>query len=178
MIDLETLGLKPGCKILSIGACVFDAWYALAGTEQYYDKIEHTQQTLSVDLKTWDWWATQSEVAKKEAFEGKKDIITVLKDFTGWLQLAGMTSSVVHVWGNAASFDIKILEAAYNHYHIPVPWSYKNEECYRTLKNRFKDHVPEEPFQGTKHNALHDAIHQGKHCAKILTYIRNSLSHE
>lgn len=176
MIDLETLGLKPGCKILSIGAYVF-AGAADDLTEdlkQYYIRLEHTSQNLTVDPATIAWWNRQDPEVYAEAFGGTAIIQYALADFSEWLK--GLkVYGVVHVWGNSASFDLSILKAAHDAYFAPIPWNYKNEECYRTLKNRMKNIITENPFEGTKHNALHDAIHQGKHCADMLYWIEHSL---
>lgn len=179
MIDLETLGLKPGCKILSIGARVFTLaavvqCNAASVHKYFYDRASLVDQGHLTTLQsTYDWWMEQSDEARSEAFGGVVLLEVVLEKFASYLRALSLLGEV-HVWGNSASFDLKILEAAYESYGMAVPWDFRNEECCRTLKNRFKGLVPMEPFNGTKHNALHDAVHQATHCEKILEYIENA----
>lgn len=47
------------------------------------------------------------------------------------------------------------------------PIDYRNERCYRTLKNLYFNIKPLE-FAGNKHNALHDALNQAEHASMIL----------
>jgi hypothetical protein len=74
------------------------------------------------------------------------------------------------VWGNAASFDLKILEKAYKLMQIEVPWKYYNEMCYRTLKNLYPEiKIMCNPH---KHEALQDAIYQAEHAVRILNTLK------
>ena len=99
MIDIETLGAKPGCKILTIGACLFDmtlpldqdptdvtelnAWKLgqsefpdLKIQSSFYCSIDKDMQegdgyNLVEEPDTSRWWRKQSEEAKEAAFAGK-----------------------------------------------------------------------------------------------------------
>lgn len=169
MIDLETLGTKPGCKILSIGASPFPE-NDLEHSNKFYITIDSKEDQfgLTEDENTVKWWARQSEEAKKEAFSGTTTLSDALDWFSHYLRELVKTPIV---WGNAASFDIKILEAAYLAAKMPVPWGYSNEMCYRTLKNLYSKEVPAPKFTGVHHNALDDAIHQARHAEEIFKYI-------
>lgn len=160
MIDLETTGLKPGCRILSLGAATFD------GFEQrtFYEKLAYSDKYWS-DQGTLDWWDKQPAAIRLEAFSGTLLPRTVLLQFSDWLASLGCKQDI-RPWGNAASFDLKILEAAYKIENLPLPWSYYNEMCYRTLKNLY----PGTPFikPDGAHNALVDAIAQADHADRIL----------
>jgi len=179
MIDLETLGTSPGCVILSIGATIFDvATSVLLRTDldaMFYGSISidsSEKAGLKIEQATVDWWHAQQPDSVADAFGGVANIKDILDDFSNYLGLLD-SYGTVRVWGNAASFDLKILEAAYKILDIKVPWKYRNEMCYRTLKNLFPQ-VPTEKFDGIKHNALHDAIYQGYHAEKILDYMREN----
>lgn len=173
MIDLETLGTKPGCKILSIGAVVFGAVAFNYRIEFYKTIISNKgQELLSVNTDTVEWWNKQSIEARKELFDNEKSeyLDQILKQFSGWIgRLAH--EGTVRVWGNAASFDLKILEHAYQVYGIPVPWNYRNEMCFRTLKNLFPY---SQDFVGVPHNALDDAINQAGVAEEIFGHIERS----
>lgn len=101
------------------------------------------------------------------ADENKQGIQQALRLFTEWL---GGTTNVA-VWGNGAKFDLSILEAAYMTVPmfglgVGVPWNFRKEYCYRTLKNlRPECQVTR---RGTAHNALDDAINQAAHAIQLL----------
>ena len=168
MIDIETLGTKPGCTILSIAAVPF----AYASTEDYepfYQKISETSCAsygLCSDIDTVNWWGRQSAEARTEAFSGTRDLKEVLEEFTAYLQ----QWQGCKVWGNGASFDVPLLEAAYSACDMQPPWKYFNSMCYRTLKTLY----PQIPFVPAriKHNALHDAIAQASHAERIFRFAR------
>ena len=178
MIDLETLGTKPGCKILSIGAVVFNPMeplrlYAQPVENIFYSSISTESQytILTTDPSTLEWWSVQDDAAREEAFSGVLPIGEVLANFTRYLNMqlliTGLTKKDLYVWGNSASFDLKILEAAYDKCCLPVPWNYSNEMCFRTLKKLSATKAP--AFVGVKHNALADAINQADHAIEIFT---------
>lgn len=178
MIDLETLGTQPGCVILSIGAALVDpeviehntdfdlssCFYSAISTASCYDV------GLGANQATIDWWNKQNEAAREEAFSGSARLSDVLSDFSTYISRLRAFGSV-RVWGNAASFDLKILEAAYSVAGMPVPWSYKEEMCYRTLKNLFPQIKATAQSGLVTHHALNDAMYQALHAFAILTHI-------
>ena len=165
MIDIECLGLAPGCKILEIGACTFDGKYTFS------QLIERKAQLLSEDKGTLDWWNKQE--GWNRVSSGTLPIASVLALFTSWLKKIELeTGKKIRVWGNAASFDISILEHAYKAYFFyDIPWKYWNVMCFRTLKNLYGKEVPEPKFNGNKHEALADAAHQAYWANMIAIYI-------
>lgn len=170
MVDLETLGVAPGCVILSIGAVEFDYETGELGTEFY---VEINQQScvnagLKTNQSTVDWWKRQSLEAQKVLYATNEDNGTQLSDaLTQFKQyLESFNDENIYIWGNGADFDQPILIAAYNAVNIPQPWGYYSNRCYRTLKNL----RPEVPFHrsGTYHNALSDARSQAVHAMALL----------
>ena len=164
MIDLETVGKMAGCGILSIGACTFDIRSVF---NESISQISCLNAGLVEDPETLSWWSKQPREVYLTAFSGEVSIIKVLGDFSDWLRTLGYPKDKVYVWGNGAKFDLGILEAAYAAVGMDYPIDYKNERCYRTLKNLYYD-IKAEKFEGQKHNALHDAIHQARHASAIL----------
>jgi hypothetical protein len=75
------------------------------------------------------------------------------------------------VWGNGAGFDPVLLEAAYSAADVPAPWKYWNALDVRTLVHMGRqlgfDPKSDLPFEGNKHHALDDAIHQANYCSLI-----------
>lgn len=166
MLDLETLGTRPGSVIVAIGAAYFGGG-TIKGT--FYETIDpqSCQDTgFSFDASSICWWLRQSEEARKTTFpeKGANHIFDALTNFADWYRACGDT---LKIWGNGATFDNVLLSEAYRIVGMRQPWSHRNSVCYRTIKDAF----PGVPFErvGTHHNALDDAISQAHHLMRILS---------
>lgn len=169
MIDLETLGTAPGSAVVAIGAVDSDG-------REFYRTISIKsclEAGLTVDGDTLAWWFSQSSEAIKQTF-GSPTIgllDDVLTDFARWVAYGpGSTLEKGHakrLWGNSAAFDLGLLAAAYRALGWALPWSYREEACYRTLKNLVPE-VKAPPFEGVEHNALDDAKNQMRHLVELL----------
>lgn len=165
MVDLETLGTRPGCKVMAIGAAVFSP----GGVgDTFYRAIKREGQALALleDPDTLAWWAKQSKAAHDRLFGENVDNVPLpraLAEFTDWLN--GLGGEVL-VWGNGADFDNPILSAAYSAYGKPQSWGNWNGRCYRTLKGLRPD--IKLARQGVHHDALDDARSQAMHAVEIL----------
>jgi len=173
MIDIETFGTKPGSAIISIGAVFFQPSVdpELRLGAQFYASISlrsNLNLGMKVDLQTLAWWTEQDDAAMRKAFKGSEPLPRVLQSFTDWIYTVS-TPEDVTPWGNAASFDLTLLTAAYDACGLPLPWMFYNERCYRTLKNLNlmvkKDYIKPE----LAHSAIDDAIAQAQNAAKILS---------
>lgn len=164
MIDLETMGTRPGCPVLSIGAVYFDPKMGELG-ESYYGVAYSDQSAygLKPEKETVDWWARQSAEAQK-VFEDPKRIFLpeMLWEFDNFI----LNKKDTKVWGNGANFDNPVLAAAYHATGKALPWSFWNDRCYRTVKN-LAPHV-KLVRQGEHHNALDDARSQAMHLMDIV----------
>lgn len=168
MIDLETTGTRAGCKILSLGACVFDREKIIS---EFYNKISVSSQDvygLISDVDTMAWWSKQDALVSEEAFSGEDSLEFVLEQFVEWCP----KSKGLLAWSCGADFDIPILNhalAVCKHGWITPFW---NDRCYRTAKNIFKSVKPDARI-GDHHNALDDARYQALHLLKIYGVIRS-----
>lgn len=170
MVDLETLGTRPGCKVMSIGAVVFTP----AGVEdkKFYVDI-HRNQPLLEQPDTIAWWEgvrKDNPAAYNRIFGSelpRLPMADALNSFASWL--SGLGGDVL-VWGNGADFDNPILSAAYTAYALPQPWGAWNGRCYRTLKGLRSD--IRLLRKGTHHNAMDDAISQAQHAVELLNATR------
>jgi exodeoxyribonuclease VIII len=172
MLDLETLGKEPGCKVLSIGAAVFDA----GGTRStFYVEVARNkgQDMLIEDPDTIEWWARQSAEARtllNTPDDEKVTLTAALIEFNNWLRSVAVTDSrgnlQVAIWGNGADFDNAILGYAYKAVDVKQAWPYWANRCYRTLKSL----APRVRMvrTGTPHHALDDAVSQADHAADII----------
>jgi hypothetical protein len=174
MLDTETLGVKPFCPVLSIGACIVDmttdpdtAAPIDLIKDPFYVAID-LQSCLDVGLKvdadTLRWWMEQKPEAIQAAFNDPQRVSlpVALDAFTTWVN-----SRPLKMWGNSARFDLGIIEAAYTAIGKQAPWEFRNERCYRTVKGLPEARGIECPRYGTHHNALDDAISQALHLAAI-----------
>lgn len=152
MIDIETLGNRPGSVILSIGAVAFDADTGEIGEEFYaaIDPETASKVGLTTDISTMLWWMKQSEAAREAAFSGKRSInmaLTELSIFVKWQEPS-------RVWAKPPSFDLVMLEAAFRACDQDIPWHFRVHRDCRTI---FDITGTKQPEVGTAHNALDDA---------------------
>lgn len=175
MIDLETLGTKPGSAILSIGAVRFKARLSDFGEDyvpqsagrlredSFYMKVhlpDSIRQGFSVDGDTIKWWMRQSDEARAAAFPQDRqcDVGQVARSFRDWFVLEKES----FVWGNGANFDIPLMESFLGNAGLRTPWKYTNVRCFRTLKNLVGYDTRLVPPNELAHDALADAVHQAQ----------------
>lgn len=171
MLDLETLGTKPGCTILSIGAVAFDPEGGVFVDEAFYIEISRASCRSAYffeDPSTMKWWSTHvgTEAYKILSYERQTKAVSIgfaLTEFASWLQ--GI-SGPLSIWSNGVSFDLPILAEAYRHMGLMVPWGYESERCFRTLKSLRPEIKTDR--KGEYHNARDDAINQALHALTIL----------
>ena len=171
MIDLETLGTRPGCSILSIGACEFGAedigkqFYKVVNLESCSD------WGLKIEPRTTLWWLEQGEdarIALLKAQGQSQPLDIALNEL-----IAAFKWKNKKVWCNGASFDFPILTAAFDAVGLREPWQYWDQMDYRTLKGL----VPREVYEkckvdaGVKHHALMDAIAQAYTTINIMKHL-------
>lgn len=158
MVDIETLGTKPGCVTLSIGAVLFDPCSFDLG-QQFYLNINvedsHNAGFFS-DPQTVKWWEKQSQEAKDHLVPNQYPVKQAMKIFADWFKQSGGEKP----WSHGAPFDITILEHALSYLEIPIPWKYYNVRDTRTVFDLYQFDVRNEPRNGTHHNALDDARFQ------------------
>jgi hypothetical protein len=174
MLDLETMGNSSNAAIISIGAVRFSVENGIEGT--FHEGVALASSMACggvVDASTIEWWIGQSEEAIASILGRKQNSIAdVLASFTEWATKGG-EEYIDEIWGNGATADNTWLSNAYRRAGIPVPWSYRADRCFRTMRNMFQ-YVEEDEFVGVKHNALDDAKNQALHLIKILKYIEDS----
>lgn len=168
MTDLETIGNDYDGIFTAIGACKFDPNTGEIGGRfhQHITWESSIEKGRTITPDTLKWWMTQSEEARKEITRDGKHLTAVLELFRQWLPENAV------VWGNGPTFDIGKLETAYGYYSIP--WKYYNIRCVRTIRDLAegifdKDSIP---FEGEKHNALADAVHQAKYVSAMWQALR------
>lgn len=173
MLDLETFGIDPNAAIIAIGAVQFFPEKNELG-EEFYRNI-NLQSAVDagglIDPNVVVWWMKQEQAARESLFTDEQEdplihsVHSVLSDFSLWI--SSLSDEEPVIWGNGAAFDNVVLRQSYKRISLPEPWSYKNDRCYRTIREMYPDIKPDE-YIGIKHNALDDAKNQALHLMKIL----------
>lgn len=133
MIDIETLGLRPGAPIPSIGYCIFD-----------WDGIKD-HGTIAINIDNWVnakpeistvkfWLQCAPEAIAKTFFRPDEELLTwveallALKNTVTVSQIYGEG-----VWANGPLFDLAHLEYWYEQMYERAPWSHRLPRDCRTL---------------------------------------------
>jgi hypothetical protein len=162
MLDLETLGTRPGCIVLSIGAVAFDRHSGGIISEFYrvIDPESCIRAGLTSDPQTIAWWVQQSDAARA-IFATPRADIHHLGGVAGQFQsFAGELGNHVKVWSHGLTFDLPIWEAASRAVLVDVPWHHWNARDTRTVYDLTGFNPMSITREGTYHNALDDARHQ------------------
>ncbi len=173
IVDLETADTVPSAAILTIGAVVID----LETSEEYgsyYKKLITDPPNGTVSIPTMLWWGRQPEAARKEAFEppGREALDFALYEFRNFYQEHNCKT----IWGNGATFDVSMMENAYQRIGVACPWNFYDVRDLRTLQHLVGDDVrDDEPFHGVKHHAMHDAYHEACWAAKMWQIARAAI---
>ena len=136
VIDLETLGTRPGSVVLQIGAESFrlnpSELNPISGFSLCIDPELSRAAGFTVDEETKHWWNNQNPETRKVVHSGTTSPFQALMEFTTYMKGLGGKSRV-YVWGNSPRFDCGLLEAYYHHYALEIPWEFRNERDLRTL---------------------------------------------
>ncbi len=180
IIDLETLGTRPGCPIIEIGACAIDNGTGeicanfsrrVSGTYSYSDvrRVAEGKDRLSgVESGTASWWTMDSgrdETLRKilsRRYSPSADIDALIA-LAEWCA-AVRDFDAARVWGNGPTFDLAILAHAYEREHIPLPWYWYEERCVRTALELAGCERGSVSWieRGPRHRALNDARHEAR----------------
>lgn len=175
MVDLETMGKKHNAPIVAIGAVVFDPATGSIG-ESFY-KVVCLESSVNwgavIDPSTVIWWLKQSSEARSAIVNDDaiplQDALLLFREFVSDNVAGG--SKKAQVWGNGASFDNSILRYSYDCIAEDYPWEYWNDRDVRTMVELGQaisfDPKTTIPFEGSRHNALADAIHQARYVSAI-----------
>lgn len=172
MCDLETTGTRPGCCVLSLAVVPFAT---VIPVEPFYEKISWRSSLdagFNNDEDTLLWWNRQKQAVQDEAFSGTRSVESVLESLSHYMAQLGEPKDII-LWGNGADFDNAILSHCYKHLGLKQPWDFRNNRCYRTLKNMYP-HV-EYVKPDVSHNALSDAVAQSNQAEMIFNLAKKGV---
>lgn len=175
MIDIETMGTRPGAPIVEIGAVAFDLDRGIFANLALRVCLEDSMTAgLKPDASTILWWMSQSDEARlaiaKPAVKPLRlrEALVRLAEFIGAHAVATEGSTF---WAKGSSFDHPILAEGFRAVGMEKPWPYWQERCLRTLTGAFPDAKPAK-FAGTAHTALADARNQAESVLKVWRVLR------
>jgi len=165
MLDLETLGARPGSVVVAIGAVKFDGEKI---TDEFYVRINAAscvQLGLQMDPETVMWWLQQADGPRLEITKPAANLSVALLQFSAWVG-----TDEAEMWGNGAAFDNVLLVEAYRAAGQKPPWDFWNDRCYRTMKNLCPQVIMQR--EGVHHHAQYDARDQALHLMAIFRRAR------
>lgn len=154
MVDLETMGSRPGSVICAIGAVAFNAERGYV-REEFYQVIDMAscqRQGLRFDAETIKWWLKQSDAARWALCTASVSLEATLDGFSSWWKRMGGQ----RIWGHGGNFDDPLLASAYKAAGIEAPWKFWDSRCTRTIFAAAGGIKPDRA-EGVHHNALDDA---------------------
>jgi hypothetical protein len=171
MLDLETMGTKHDAAIVAIGAVAFNS---AEGVYSHFYTTVNLESSMAykgtVDASTIFFWMGMEPQAQKEIIEATTSLPLAMSLFSKWLLNLDADVNRRLIWGNGADFDNVIFNNAYrNTGYEDMLWPYRNNRCYRTLKNlnqQIPCHKPKIP-----HHALWDATAQAEHALEIIKHL-------
>jgi hypothetical protein len=156
--------------ICAIGAVRFDLNKMELGEEFYHviDLTSYDDPRFDFSPNTFYWWMEQGEEAKK-IFTSDTVKVGIKKALAEFSYFVKNSPQPPLIWGNGASFDNVIIHHAFEVCGFPVPWSHKQDVCFRTIRRMFPHTKVEE---GIAHNALQDAKNQALTMIQIFSAFR------
>jgi hypothetical protein len=169
MLDLESLGTRPDCAILTLGAVKFDEYTPGSFGDSLYLRIDVDEQLAlgrTVQEDTLEWWMSQAEDVREEALgeDGRISMEEMYKQLNRFL--VGATN----IWCQGPAFDIVILENIYRQKGWPTPWQFWQIRDSRTLFGVHGD--PREKGKAGLHNALEDCVSQAQAVQEIYKQLK------
>lgn len=155
MVDMETMAVSPNAVILTLGAVHFNPYGNGYGDKLYirFDLDSQDRLGREIDPNTLDWWSKQDPAIMEEAF-GPENRTPVEEAIDQFHKFAWGCNAF---WSHGATFDLVILENIYKQLNKVPPWQYWQLRDTRTIFDL--GYNPDMP-QGSKHDALQDAIRQ------------------
>lgn len=174
MLDLESMAKNTSAPIVSIAAVFFEPATGEIGSQFYTNVKLDSEMVLGAvpDADTIIWWMKQSSEARAAITSDQViPVSEALFNLSDFVVANCEQPKYLKVWGNGASFDNVILRGAYERCGMPPCWNWFNDRDVRTIVELGRaigfDPKHDLPFDGERHNALADAIHQAKYVSAI-----------
>ncbi len=162
MNDIETLGTGDDAIITSIGAVKFNAYGIIDTFHMGVDPDSAQAFGLKISAGTVMWWMEEAQAEARRALVAleRHPLPVALQAYRHWYGDESLPT-----WGNGATFDNVIMRSAWRAVGHPMPWDFRFDRCYRTMKSL--PGAPAMQRSGVHHDALDDARSQALHLIAI-----------
>lgn len=167
MCDTESTGLNfDRNAIIQISAVRFNLKEKTI-SHDFFDQCLMIPDNRFWDEGTRDWWLKKRDVLMGILSRGRP-VKEVLLEFAAW---AG-TQSVM--WAKPTHFDHVFLGSYFKEHGMSHPFFYRSANDMNSfIRSRYYPETPPEweyqiPFEGPKHNAIFDCLHQIKVLFKVM----------
>jgi len=189
--DIETLGVKPGCVVLSVAAIAFDRnenpsmenLYSNALTfSTTFSMTRQLALDLTADKGTLEFYFKSEGQLSQIATSGAciESIHTSLgrfNDFIIGMKKQGLGNDVC-LWANSPNFDVDIIRVLYEKTELEFPVPFYKWMDVRTIRDSYeflygRDAIPKAD-KTKKHDPLYDCIYQ----THLVQSFFNAVKHE
>jgi len=184
MVDIETMGVRAGAPVITIGATLFDPYACDSGEELMRRAIlirldieESLKYADHVDGGTLRWWLGQDDAAIKALIgadtmtvrNGLKLLHDYCLDRGAYMNntaFDGITEFPIcnRFWAKDPDFDMRLMEFYYDHkdVHMSAPWKFWSNRSVRTVQDLAwpSGEKPDFEVPGVAHDARWDAVTQ------------------
>lgn len=184
MLDIETLGTKPGSVIVTLGVCRFslDDDFVTDKQEIVINVGTSEKAGMTMSAGTVLWWMGQGEEARSRMADNAKSIsltnaLSKLSDYVSATRTKNFRNRI-NIWANDPDFDIVNTNAAYDAIGALPPWQFWESRSMRTIEElgqrlfSFNKKV-DFPRTGTHHAADDDAEYQARVVQEIFKRMKN-----
>lgn len=163
-IDLETLGNTTDAAITQIGLAEFDIQTGEVGRTE--NILVSWNGEGRVNASTLAWWFRQGDEARVRMAQSLEYGVPLSGALGQLTRFVREVENLEGVWGNGSTFDVTILDSAYQRDGGTAPWPFWAARDMRTivdiaerLRGFDKSSIER---QGTHHEAADDATHQAR----------------
>ncbi len=163
MVDIETTGLSVDhSAIIQITAVSFDLQQRQID-HGFFNQCLELPPTRFWDESTRSWWLTMPDTLES-IYRRMRDPATVMREFFDW---CGGSNCGLTFWAKPLSFDFPFLGSYFREFGPCMPFDFRRARDMRSFLGGLAYPAPAfndgaVPFEGEKHNALFDTLHQVK----------------
>jgi hypothetical protein len=161
MIDLETTGTDPErTAIIQLSAVRFNL-EEKAIDHNMFDKCLLIPGNRFWAEDTRDWWVQECPDVLDKIWPRMQDPAGVLQAFGQWVG-RDLNGTPPILWAKPTHFEYPFLQSYHRQYGQAMPFHYSEAQDLRSwCRARGQKNLDRElPFNGVKHNAIHDVLHQ------------------
>ncbi|PUZ90226.1 hypothetical protein DC364_23155 [Vibrio vulnificus] len=190
--DIETLSKQPNAQIGAIGVVLVDVVEGREAGRFYTPVCLDSQDGRVQDQDTVEWWEQQREAfpdayTQMYAEDISRMSLTAALEALAMFLKSNFGDKKIQLMGNGPEFDNVILANAYEWAELEQPWHYGGNQSLRTVvwigrmlrtvvwigrMLRGVDPKYDGEFEGVKHHALYDAVHEARYLLEVFKYFR------